>query len=541
MRIVFIQPPIEDFYSTPIRLQPIGLAYLSGVLKKHFPEVDVIVKDFQQGWGKRSIPLPEALRFLKDYYCFPDRSPFSTFYHYYRFGASEEQVLKEVEALNPDLVGISMLFTAYAPQALQLARILKKSLNVPILLGGSDVSARANELLALPFVDFVIRGEGERPVVRFVEEWLGKRRFDKVPNLGFKTADEKLVFNDLQDNFTIDELPFPDFAGLNLDHYRLGRRKLSFLISSRGCPYRCAFCSVQQTFGHRLRLRSVENILQEMDLRLAAGVRAFDFEDDNLTLDQRRFKTLCKEIIKNYAAYDLKLLAMNGLAYFKLDARTLELMKDAGFGELNISLVSLNQPVLKQLKRPFNLQKFEQVVQNAQALGMSVISYQILGLPGESVDSMLQTLIYLSRLPLRIGVSPFYLTPGMPLEGSLPERNKAWWVVGRLSSLSATENEARRQRIFTLFVMARMVNFLKGLDLYGKSLLLDEILAERNHWQGRDLTGLEILFKLLTENRFYVFDGNEFRLHPAFDVDIFKKFMEEVKWIKRLDGGTISV
>ncbi|WP_457565939.1 B12-binding domain-containing radical SAM protein [Caldithrix abyssi] len=541
MRIVFIQPPIEDFYSTPIRLQPIGLAYLSGVLKKHFPEVDVIVKDFQQGWGKRSIPLPDALRFLKDYYRFPDRSPFSTFYHYYRFGASEEQVLKEVGALNPDLIGISMLFTAYAPQALQLARILKKSLNVPILLGGSDVSARANELLALPFVDFVIRGEGERPVVRFVEEWLGKRRFDKVPNLGFKTAHEKLVFNDLQENFAIDELPFPDFAGLNLEHYRLGRRKLSFLISSRGCPYRCAFCSVHQTFGHRLRLRSVENILQEMELRLAAGVRAFDFEDDNLTLDQRRFKTLCKEIIKNYAAYDLKLLAMNGLAYFKLDDQTLELMKDAGFGELNISLVSLNQPVLKQLKRPFNLQKFERVVQTAHALGMSVISYQILGLPGESVDSMLQTLIYLSRLPLRIGVSPFYLTPGMPLEGSLPEHKKPWWVVGRLSSLSATENKARRQRIFTLFVLARMVNFLKELDLSGKSLSLKEILAERKHWQGRDLTGLEILFKLLTEYRFYVFDGNDFRHHPAFDVDLFKKFMEEVKWIKRLDGGTISV
>ncbi len=536
MRIALIQPPIEDFYNTTIRLQPIGLAYLKAVLKQNWPELEVKVMDFQQGWGKRSIPLPKELRFLRAFYQFPDVSPFSSFYHYYRFGAQPEQVLREVAAFNPDLIGIALLFTAYAPQALQLARLLKRHLKVPILLGGSHVSAQAESLLALPFVDFVIRGEGERPIVHFVEAWLGGKRFDRVPNLGFKKGN-RWQLNAIEENFPVDDLPFPDFSDLNLERYTFGRQKLSFVISSRGCPYRCAFCSVHQTFGRQFRFRSVENILREVQLRVAQGVRVIDFEDDNLTLNVKRFENLCQELTTHFAGTPLRFLAMNGISYFRLSPQTLDLMRAAGFTDLNLSLVSRDTKLLKQLKRPYNIQRFEQLVERAQQLGMQVVSYQILGLPGESVQSMVETMVYLTRLPVRIGVSPFYLTPEMSIASTAQQDARPSWVLGRLTTLGPTTQ--KRQTLFTLFVIARVVNFLKGLKLDEAEVALSEILSHREKWKGRTFVGFEILARLLNEKKFFVFNGNAYHPLPVFDVSLFQYFWKRVAFIKRFDGGIV--
>ncbi len=127
MKLVLIQPPIQDFYDTAIRLQPIGLAYLKAAVKKHLPEWEVVIKDFHQGWGRRTIALPKELAYLRDYYPWPDRSPFSLFHHYYHFGASFETMAQEVVQEKPDLVGISSLFSPYYPGGAAMCRVPLKS------------------------------------------------------------------------------------------------------------------------------------------------------------------------------------------------------------------------------------------------------------------------------------------------------------------------------------------------------------------------------------------------------------------------------
>ncbi|EMN28992.1 B12 binding domain protein [Leptospira interrogans serovar Pyrogenes str. L0374] len=131
MRLLLIQPPVEDFYDTDIRLQPIGLCYLKGAIQKFLPNVEVIIRDFHRGLGnklagRRTIPIPNELKYLKEYYPVPDRSPFSTFFEYFHFGASYEDISKEVKYLNPDLVGISSLFSPYYREALKTAEEIKK-------------------------------------------------------------------------------------------------------------------------------------------------------------------------------------------------------------------------------------------------------------------------------------------------------------------------------------------------------------------------------------------------------------------------------
>ena len=86
MKVLLIQPPVQDFYDTDVRLQPIGLCYLKAAIRKHLPDVDVIIKDYHGGCGRRTISIPRELRYLADYYPAADKSPFSAFHQYYHFG-----------------------------------------------------------------------------------------------------------------------------------------------------------------------------------------------------------------------------------------------------------------------------------------------------------------------------------------------------------------------------------------------------------------------------------------------------------------------
>ncbi len=121
MKVLLIQPPVQDFYDTDVRLQPIGLAYLKAAINQLLPDVDVSIKDYHGGCGRKTVPMPKELRYLSDYYSVADKSPFSTFHRYYHFGKSFEEIESEIAAIAPDVVGISSLFTPYYREALEVA------------------------------------------------------------------------------------------------------------------------------------------------------------------------------------------------------------------------------------------------------------------------------------------------------------------------------------------------------------------------------------------------------------------------------------
>src|SRR5512145_1466387 len=214
MRVLLIQPPVQDFYDTDVRLQPIGLCYLKAAVKKYFPDVDVIIKDYHRGFGRKTVPVPKPLHYLAEYYPVADRSPFSAFHQYYHFGQSFDGIEAELADIKPDVVGISSLFTPYYREALEVAARAKKRLAAPVVIGGSHASAVPESLLSSPHVDYVIRGEGEKALVEFLRYLKGQKRIEDVPNLAYKKAHE-FVFNPLVDNFPIDALPFPDLSALS--------------------------------------------------------------------------------------------------------------------------------------------------------------------------------------------------------------------------------------------------------------------------------------------------------------------------------------
>ena len=475
MRVLLIQPPVQDFYDTDVRLQPIGLCYLKAAVKQHLPDVEVIIRDYHGGCGRRTVAIPKELRYLTDYYSAADQSPFSAFHQYYHFGRPFDEIEADVAAINPDVVGISSLFTPYYREALELAARVKKRLAIPIVIGGSHASAAPQSLLSSPHVDYVIRGEGERAFVEFLRFLQGRRSLDDVPSLAYKKNGQN-CFNVIGDNFPPDELPFADLSDFTPSRYTFASRPMTFMITSRSCPHKCSFCSVHTTFGTNYRRRSLENVLEEIELRYRQGYRVIDFEDDNLTYYKSTFKELCRRLITRFHDRKIEFVAMNGISYLSLDDELLELMFQAGFSHLNLALVSSDKSVRETTKRPHTLEAYLKVVNKAGQLGFKMVSYQILGLPNESLSSMIQTLAFNARLPVLLGASPFYLTPESPIARGL-DLTEADYVKARLTAMATETNHFDRPDLYTLFITTRIINFIKGLAVIRSADLIQLLKA----------------------------------------------------------------
>lgn len=538
MKLLLIQPPIQDFYDTDIRLQPLGLCMLKAAVRKFLPHIQVIVRDYHQGYGRKTIPLPDELSYLRRYFKYADTSPFSTFFHYYHFGAPLKEIAEDVLVEKPDLVGISSLFSPYHREALACAREIKLRLDVPILMGGSHVSAAPLSVLTDPSVDFIIRGEGERPFVEFLKAWEAGLPLESVPNLGFKRNGEP-VLNAPAENFPLDDLPIADFSDQSPDRYVFERKPLCFITTSRGCPHQCTFCSVHLTFGEKFRTRSPDHVLSEIRQRYAEGYRVFDFEDDNLSFCREDLETLLNALIDEFSGKDIRLVAMNGISYLSLDRRILELMKKAGFRNLNISLVSASADVLARLRRPHTLNKYLDVVNQAYALEFDMVSYQILGIPHETLEEMINTMALMASLPVLIGASVFYLTHGCPIAAEFPEMTESDIFKARSTAMAVETDRFRRDDLYTLFITARIINFLKGLRLEGRDLTLQDALTEAEQRSHRGKLGARILQKLLDERGLYAATKLGFKLVPRFDVELFFRVMEKSRFIKTKRGEKI--
>ncbi len=537
MRVLLIQPPIQDFYDTDVRLQPIGLAYLKAAIAKHLPDIEVTIKDYHGGCGRKTVPIPKELRYLSEYYLAADKSPFSTFHRYYHFGKSFDEIEAEVAALKPDVVGISSLFTPYFREALEVAARVKKRTGAIVVMGGSHASAAPESLLSSPHVDYVIRGEGEKPLVEFLRRVESRTAVEDTPNLAFK-RDGEIIFNPIQDNFPIEELPIPDLSNFAPATYTLAGKPMTFMITSRSCPHKCSFCSVHTTFGTDYRRRSLENVLEEIALRYRQGYRVIDFEDDNLTYYKNVFKQLCRRLIARFPDREMQFVAMNGISYLSLDDELLELMYQAGFSHLNLALVSSDKTVRETTKRPHTLEAYVKVVTKAQRLGFKIVSYQILGLPNETLDSMIQTLAFNARLPVLLGASPFYQMPNAPIARGL-QLTETDFVKARLTALAIETESFSRDDIYTLFVTTRIVNFLKGLPLPFAMTLAGII--DQSFVDQRSDVGVLLLKQLLSTGRLYFWTKHGLVENRKFVTAIFLRVLSEAKVITCQNGQRIEL
>ena len=529
------------------------MAYLAASLQSHGYDVEILDCQTEK---KRSIPIPMELSYLRDFYPFNDRSPFKLYTGYSHFGMGWDEIRQKIKDSKADVFGISSSFTPYHGEALEIARMIKEwDKNKIVIMGGPHVSCDPEGVLKSPFVDYVILGEGEIRFSSLLEQIEKGENGDpgKSDGVGYR-LDGVVHIHPVQSFIKdLDSLSPPARELLNLDRYRMKRKRSTMIITSRGCPHGCAYCSTHLVMGASFRKRSPESILQEMmECRKQYNIKIFDIEDDNFTFDQERAKELMSLIIETFGEGNLEMTAMNGISFASLDRELLALMKKAGFKTINLSFVSTDPYFKKRIGRPKTTDDFEKVMEDTKQTGLNVIAYAILGMPDQTIEDMVDTLIYLMGKRVLLGPSVYYPTPGTPLFEQCKEMNilpscPSQW---RSSAFPIETEEFDRLDIVTLFRLARVINFIKGkMDEKGLNegmtwkeifqVIKDSGKAERGEKveaevkikssapcampyalcnKARDVTWMELLCLLFMERSFF-----SLRKNPDGGLSIFKE------------------
>ncbi len=330
-------------------------------------------------------------------------------------GLTHENLKTIIKDLKTDLIGIPVFTTTYA-----LVRELVNDIgclrpDIKILLGGPHCSAFPVETLENIKADFLIYREGEYPALNLLNALAGNHDLKQVKSLVFRQGDAVIRNEEAGCIEDLDALPLSDRSIFKLEKYHHSGehrgRNVLHLMSSRGCPWACAFCTTQMTFGTRIRYRSPENVYEEM-VHLVKEYKADElfFYDDTLTANKKNIMALCELILKN----NFKVIWG---CYTRVDCvnpEMLTLMARAGCYQINYGVESGVQKLLDIIKKGFKVEQAEKAVKWTEEAGIESICNFMLALPGETREESLKTIDFALRL--NPTYAQFYLT--MPYVGT---------------------------------------------------------------------------------------------------------------------------
>lgn len=323
-------------------------------------------------------------------------------------GWDVEVFIEDIEKLNwdsirsADMVGISSI-TSTAPRAYKIADKVR-NLGIPVIMGGAHPTFLTDE--ALEHADFVIRGEGEKPLTAFMDAWENGKDYSSVPNLSYKTSG-KTVHNPMGHFVTeLDSIPFPDFSLLKGKNEITAEGKTIPIQTSRGCPFDCSFCSVTQMFGRKYRFRSVENIIEELR-QYKDGKHFLFFNDDNFAANSKHTKELLHAMIREEFTFKWSTQVRVEVAK---DAELIKLMKKAGCHTVFIGFESVNPESLKEVNKHQKVEDIVRAIKTFRKNGIHIHGMFILGLDHDNWKTMKQTVRFALKAQLT-SVQFLILTP----------------------------------------------------------------------------------------------------------------------------------
>ncbi len=402
-RVLFLSPDISrPIFNQNGRLKvdrflpPLGLGYLSAVLKNKGYSVKVI----------------DCL------------------------GIEKRKLLREIKKFQPNLVGISC-FTEHRGGSLELARMVKKIDNkIPIVFGGSHATFMYEQILSrFPEVDFCVLSEGEETFPELLKTILkkGTRDYDTILGIAFRKGNKirkNIPRNLIKD---LDSLPFPDRDWVKMETYEFPHpeargKKIASMITSRGCPYGCLFCSTSQFWGKKIRFRSVENVIAEVDLLWRKGYRVLNFLDDTFTLDEKRVQEICRLMI----AKKYNLLWCCSTRAGMVSKKTARLMKKAGCFSVTVGIESLSPGILENIGKKFEISQAAETFGNLKEAEITNGCLLMVGNMGENEKSIRETINNLKKVsPDSIFTSLTQIYPGTPFYEIAKEKgflNDEYWL-----------------------------------------------------------------------------------------------------------------
>lgn len=373
-KIVLINPPLspkeqagslEDVANI---IMPLGIGYVAAILKEQGFPVEII-DCVPLKWNKEKL---------------------------------EEALLKK----RPKVVAFTATIISIG-HAVETAKHLKKFLppETIFIIGGPHFTALPKRTMQEGCFDFGIIGEGEYAMAELAEMIEnGDTDYSKIKSLVWRKDGEVVINKRREFIKDLDSLPMPARELFpSLEHYRPmpgGYKKLPFahMVTSRGCPYQCTFCD-RSVFGELFRARSAKNVVDEIQYLVNNyGIKEIKFYDDLFTADKQRVLDICEEILRREIDITWSLSSRVNT----VDKKMLAKMKQAGCWQIDYGLESGNQEVLNKMRKGITLKQSEDAVRWTKQAGIKARAFIIIGMPGETKQSIEDTINFVKKLPLDV-------------------------------------------------------------------------------------------------------------------------------------------
>jgi len=420
MKILFVVPPnigFTDFISPPsnVKVQsmlsgkafgsvitdmPLGIISLSAYLKKSI-DVETSGLDFNVELNKL------------------ERFDWPSFKAYFR-----EVLAQEIAHFQPDVIGISALFSTAYKNLLDLGEVSRELCPDAFVIAGGNVPTVSYQDIFRDTDVFnaVCHGEGELPMLELLKsEDMQAHAESSLTWITCNKLDKKLEFahNFLEE---LDQVPF-DYSLIEQDDYELNPTIRSYssvkskgksfnIMTSRGCPFKCIFCASHRTHGREMRYHSLERVKEDiLRLKNEFGIKVITIEDDHFMGNKQR----AYEIVKFIGEQGITAFFPNSLALYALSREMLVALKDAGVEQLILAVESGSDYVLKNvMKKPLKLDIVSRVAKDCREIGIYTDCNILIGLPGERKRDIEDTRRFLKT----VGANWFRINVATPLLGS---------------------------------------------------------------------------------------------------------------------------
>ena len=404
-KVMLIYPAMvfDRLQSRQTAMFPLGLGYIAGVVAKEC-EANMLDSSLEGYDNIRTLPNGKAVYGLKD-----------------------RDMKSAIEGFLPDAILVSCLFSSLHHQTLRITRLAKEvDKSIVTLVGGPHPSAVSQLFLREHSVDYCIVGEGEYTVLKLLQSLdKGKKFQNDIDGIGFRSAGKPLLIAKKRYTTNLDALPFPARHLIDLDRYftigrvqglRLdGQRGKSLriiqMIATRGCPNRCTYCAKSAVWGKKYRMRSPQNIIEEIEHLIDTyQMERIAFQDDNLTINRKYIMSLLDTMIEENLP--VKWEGSNGTEIDTLDEKLLDKMKASGCINLRVAIEFGTAEILKKVRKKVNLKRARETIRYAQSIGIDVRGLFMLGFPGETREQILKTCEYARELNL--SVTAFAMVTPLP-------------------------------------------------------------------------------------------------------------------------------
>lgn len=321
---------------------------------------------------------------------------------------SDKKLIEEVLNFRPDIIGFSMK-SSNLTKAKELADLLKQQFKTVFVVGGPHITLVGTDFFKnynQDLFDYGFIGEAESSFADFCNKLNQSQGVKDVAGLIYKDNNQWLV-NPIEYNQELDKINFPSYSSFEgLDWSTIGYP----LLTSRGCPYQCIYCSVSKVSGSKWRYRSSKSVVRELKIaKKKYKIKNFVILDDNFTLDKKRAIDICDLIIEENI--ELPWGCPNGLRADSLNKELVNKMKQAGCNNVSIGIESGDPKVFEFINKGETLDDIKNAVDLLKAEQINTVGFLIIGLPYDSIKATKKSLKFVESLNLSSRVKWNMLVP----------------------------------------------------------------------------------------------------------------------------------